>query len=76
VPDQAQAHALAPNRQAVDGRVDQPGVGRAALPAGQSQRAVRRQVVPGRLGDSRGLLDERGSRPELAGVQVHADPLG
>ena len=77
MPDQAQAHALAPDGQAVDGRVDQlGGLGRAALPASQGQRAVGRQVVPGRLGDGRGLLDERGSRPELAGVQVRADPLG
>ena len=77
MPNQAQPHALAPDRQAVDGRVDEPGgLIRAPLPAGQRQRAIRRQVVPGRLRDGRGLIDERGGRPELPGVQEYADPLG
>jgi hypothetical protein len=77
MPDQAEAHALAPYGQAVANHVDQLGsLGRAALPAGQGERAVGRKVVPGGLGDGRGLLDEQGSRPVLASVQVHADPLG
>jgi hypothetical protein len=72
---QAQAHALVPRRGVPRDDPDQLGrLGGTGLPAREGHGAVGGQVAACRLGDGRGLPDQRASR-ELARVQVQVDPL-
>ncbi|HJZ03741.1 MAG TPA: hypothetical protein VJ305_23735, partial [Streptosporangiaceae bacterium] len=57
---EAQPHAFAPRGHAIQGGPDQPGgLVFVALPGGQRQGAVGRQVGARRLGDGLALLDQR-----------------
>jgi hypothetical protein len=48
-------------------------LGLTALPGEQPERTERRRPAPGHLGDRRCLLDQQGSRAQLAGEDVHVD---
>ena len=72
----AHAEPAAPRVHVADDLLDQPeGVPAAALPRGQQHRPEVGYAGRRRLLDRGELADERGSRGQLAGMQVHRDLL-